>query len=145
MEKLVLTWDDLKGDVKRLANNLRSQQEWKGIVAIARGGLIPSSLIAYELDIRTVETISIASYGDDHQQSKLELLKPLSSQLENGEGWLVIDDLSDTGKTSEMIRKMLPKAYMAVIYAKPKGQPYVDQYERAVEQGTWIVFPWEED
>ncbi len=143
-KKLILTWDVLQRDVKVLAGELSSQQDWKGIVAIARGGLVPASLLAYELDIRTVEVISLASYGDDHQQTELQLLKGPSEVLGDGAGWLIIDDLVDTGETIQLVRELLPQASMAVVYAKPQGKPVVDQFVKEVSQDIWIVFPWEE-
>lgn len=143
-QKLILTWDDLQRDVQALAGELSSQQDWNGIVAIARGGLVPASLLAYELNIRTVETISLASYGEDHQQTELKLLKGPNDALGDGTGWLIIDDLVDTGETTRLVRELLPQAYMAVVYAKPLGKPVVDKFVKEVSQDTWIVFPWEE-
>lgn len=143
-QKLILTWDDLQRDVQALAGDLSLQQEWKGIVAIARGGLVPASLLAYELNIRTVETIALASYGDDHQQAELQLLKAPTEELREGAGWLIVDDLVDTGETTRLVRDLLPQAYMAVVYAKPLGKPVVDKFVKEVSQETWIVFPWEE-
>ena len=143
-QKLILTWDDLQRDVQALAGELSAQQGWNGIVAIARGGLVPASLLAYELNIRTVETISLASYDEDHQQTELKLLKGPSEALGDGTGWLIIDDLVDTGETTRLVRELLPQACMAVIYAKPQGKPVVDKFVREVSQETWIVFPWEE-
>jgi xanthine phosphoribosyltransferase len=61
----------------------------------------------------------------------------------DGEGWLVVDDLVDTGRTVEVLRESMPRAHFAVIYAKPLGRPLVDTYVTAVSQDTWIYFPWE--
>ena len=38
---------------------------WRAVVAITRGGMAPAMIVARELDIRTVDTISVKSY--DHQ------------------------------------------------------------------------------
>ena len=63
----------------------------------------------------------------------------------SGEGWLVVDDLVDTGGTAKIIRPMLPKAHIATVYAKPAGEPLVDTYVTWVSQDTWIYFPWDID
>ena len=63
----------------------------------------------------------------------------------HGDGWLIIDDLVDTGKTARVVRKMLPKAHFACVYAKPLGKPLVDSYITEVSQDTWIFFPWDTD
>ncbi len=43
----------------------------------------------------------------------------------DGEGFIVIDDLVDTGGTAVAIREMYPKAHFVTIFAKPAGRPLV--------------------
>ena len=71
----------------------------------------------------------------------MQILKP-ASMAEDGEGWLIIDDLVDTGETGKMLRQMMPKAHFATVYAKPSGRPVVDTFITEVSQDTWIFFPW---
>src|SRR3546814_1569543 len=54
---------------------------------------------------------------------------------DQGEGWLIVDDLVDTGVTAKAVRALLPKAHFATIYAKPNGRPMVDTFitERSEE------------
>jgi xanthine phosphoribosyltransferase len=61
----------------------------------------------------------------------------------DGEGVLIIDDLVDTGKTLEVVRKVLPKAHVATVYAKPMGRDQVNSFITEVSQDTWIFFPWD--
>ena len=61
----------------------------------------------------------------------------------DGEGFLLIDDLVDTGRTAAVARKMLPRAHFAAVYAKPLGRSLVDSFVTEVSQETWIVFPWD--
>ena len=61
----------------------------------------------------------------------------------DGTGWLVIDDLVDTGGTFRIARDLMPHAHYAAIYAKPKGEPTVDTFTMEVSQDTWIHFPWD--
>ena len=61
----------------------------------------------------------------------------------DGQGILIIDDLVDSGRTLEIVRKMYPKAHFATVYAKPKGHPMVDTFITEVSQDTWIFFPWD--
>ena len=39
--------------------------------------------------------------------------------------------------------KLLPKAHVATVYAKPLGRPIVDTFVTEVSQDTWIYFPWD--
>ena len=60
----------------------------------------------------------------------------------DGAGWLVIDDLVDTGTTARVVRALLPRAHLATVYAKPAGKPLVETFVTEVSQDTWILFPW---
>ena len=61
----------------------------------------------------------------------------------DGTGWLIVDDLVDTGETARALRAMMPKAHFATVYAKPAGRPLVDTFVTEVSQDTWIFFPWD--
>ncbi len=137
-----VAWEELHRHAKALAWRLMEKGPWKGIIAITRGGLVPAAVIARELDIRLIETACVASY--DHQnQGKAELLKPMPANVGDGTGWLVIDDLADTGRTLELMRQLLPQAHYATVYAKPQGRPLTDTFVIEVSQDTWIHFPWD--
>ena len=115
------------------------------MLVITRGGLVPAAIVARELSIRIIETVSIASYHEEQVQGALRILKPMASGFEDagGAGLLVIDDLVDTGQTARIVRKSLPKAHFACVYAKPAGRPLVDTFVTEVSQDTWIYFPWD--
>ncbi|HKK31925.1 MAG TPA: xanthine phosphoribosyltransferase [Alphaproteobacteria bacterium] len=133
-----VTWEELHRDTRALAWRL-GDLECTHIVGIARGGLVPAAIVARELGIRSVDTVCIASY-DGRVQGEARILKPVEG---DGDGLLVIDDLVDTGITARLVRKMLPKAHIATVYAKPAGRPEVDTFVTMVSQDTWIVFPWD--
>ena len=138
-----VTWDQLHRDAKALAWRLVERRSWVGMVAITRGGLIPAAIIARELDCRLIETVSVVTYDEEHR-GEPEVVKPPAAALESqGEGWLLIDDLVDTGTTARLVRKLLPKAHFATVYAKPAGKPTVDTFITEVSQDTWILFPWD--
>lgn len=138
-----VSWDQLHRDAKALAWRLVERGPWQGMVAITRGGLIPAAIIARELDCRLIETVSVVTYDEEHRGAP-EVVKPPAAALDSqGEGWLLIDDLVDTGTTARLVRAMLPKAHFATVYAKPAGRPMVDSFITEVSQDTWILFPWD--
>lgn len=145
-KRFLVSWDQFHRDSKALAWRLiEKHSEWKGIIAITRGGLIPAGIIARELEIKMIETIGISSY-DDKVQTQTKVIKNIDEKIVgDGEGWLVIDDLVDSGNTAKLIRKTLPKSHIATVYAKPSGEPLVDTYVTWVSQDTWIYFPWDVD
>ena len=141
-----VSWDQFHRDARALAWRLAGQRsDWKAIVCISRGGLVPAAIIARELGTRLIETVCIASYHDYDMQGELAVLKEIAPVLRenDGDGILIIDDLTDTGKTAALVRAMLPKAHFATVYAKPKGRPLVDTFITEVSQDTWIFFPWD--
>ena len=136
-----VSWNELHRDAKALAWRLAERGPWKGIVAITRGGLVPAHIIARELDVRVIDTVCISSY-DEENQREARVLKGAAGGGD-GAGWLVVDDLVDTGQTGRIVREMLPKAHFATVYAKPAGRPIVDTFVTEVSQDTWILFPWD--
>ncbi|HXP32353.1 MAG TPA: xanthine phosphoribosyltransferase [Stellaceae bacterium] len=134
-----VTWDELHRHARALAWRLLEQAPWQGIIAVTRGGLVPAAIVARELDVRLVDTVCIASY-DDRDRGAIQVLKRIEG---DGAGWLIIDDLVDTGHTARVVREMLPKAHFATVYAKPAGRPLVDTFVTEVSQDTWILFPWD--
>ena len=140
-----VSWDQFHRDSRALAWRLAGTGTYSAIVCITRGGLVPAAIVARELGIRVIETISIASYSDEFKQGELRILKDISSELtaKPGERLLVIDDLVDTGKTMQLVRQLLPDAHVATVYAKPLGRPLVDTFVTEVSQDTWIYFPWD--
>jgi xanthine phosphoribosyltransferase len=140
---LELSWSDIEILSKQLAKSLKETQ-WTGILAITRGGLIPAGLLAHSLNIRRIEVINVQSY--DQKKSRGEIVVLNVPDVKNdGENWLIVDDLVDTGETIKAIRKRFSKAIYVVLIAKPEGLRIVDHHVREVEQNIWVVFPWEKE
>ena len=135
-----ISWEQLHRDSRALAWRLLGMECFKGIIAITRGGMVPAAIVARELDIHLIETICISSYDWKDKKGEAEVLKGVEG---NGEGWLLIDDLVDTGRTAGVVKEMVPKAHFATVYAKPAGRSEVDTFITEVSQDTWIFFPWD--
>ncbi len=136
-----VTWDQLHRDARLLAEMLMPLGPWHGIVAISRGGMIPAAIIARELDCRLIETISVLTYDEEAAGAPRIVKYPTAAG--DGEGFLIIDDLVDSGVTANLVRSTLPGAYFACLYAKPAGRPAADSFVVEVSQETWILFPWD--
>jgi len=135
-DEIIVSWVELHRDARYLSELLHAKGTWKGIIAITRG----------ELDIRLVDTICVTSYssagaGQAAQvQAQVEVLKGVAG---DGEGYLLIDDLVDSGRTAQVVRQLLPRAHFATLYAKPAGRPIVDTCVKEFKQNKWIYFPWD--
>ena len=106
-----ISWDQIHRDSRALAWRLDGQGPdegaWRAVVAITRGGMAPAMIVSRELDIRTVDTISVKSYH--HQsQGEVEVLKaPDATLMGDGTGILIVDDLVDSGRTLEVVRDLV--------------------------------------
>jgi len=143
-----VSWDQFHRDARALAWRLAAAGPFNAIVCITRGGLVPAAVVARELDVRMIETVCVASYHNYKDQGELRVLKDISASIREsnggkGKGVLVVDDLTDTGKTANIVRAMLPEAHFATVYAKPAGRPQVDTFVTEVSQDTWICLPWD--
>ncbi len=104
-EKYVVTWDMLQIHARKLASRLLPVEQWKGIIAVSRGGLVPGALLARELGIRHVDTVCISSYDHDNQRE----LKVLKRAEGDGEGFIVIDDWSIPAAPPSLFAKCILK------------------------------------
>ena len=138
----MVTWDMFQMHARKLSERLLPASQWKGIIAVSRGGLFPAAVLARELSIRHVETVCIASYHDHNNQGELQVLH--AAQVPNGgDGFIIVDDLVDTGNTARAIREMYPNAKFVTVFAKPAGAELVDDYVIDIPQNTWIEQPWD--
>lgn len=136
-----VSWDQLHRDSKALAWRLVGHGPFAGVCAITRGGLIPAAIVARELECRLIETVSVVTYDEELKGEPRVVKAPAAAG--DGAGWLLVDDLVDTGTTAKVVRALLPRAHFATVYAKPQGRPLVDSFITEVSQDTWILFPWD--
>ena len=116
------------------------------IVGIARGGLVPSRILADLLETRDFAIITIEYYVGIGQKNKEPILKQcLHTQLPDKKV-LLVDDVSDGGRSLQLAKKHLQEQgakeiRIATVYCKPRTITLPDYFEK--ETSHWIVFPWE--
>lgn len=140
--KLYLNWSDFHQHTKELCKKIKDSGSYNKIIAISRGGLIPAGIIAYELDIRNNEAINFSSYDNHYDRRSDDEIEISGHVGPVDEKTLIVDDLSDTGRTFQILREVYPQAKFVTVYAKKQGAPVVDI--NAVDlPDDWIVFPWD--
>lgn len=140
-DKIYISWEEFHRQTKELASAIKAKGSFNKIIAISRGGLLPAGILAYELDIRNSQAINISSYDGDQARRDGEI-EISASVGEVDEQTLIVDDLSDTGRTFNLLRPLFPQACYVAVYAKPKGAAVVDIYAADIPD-QWIVFPWD--
>jgi xanthine phosphoribosyltransferase len=143
LNTIPISWPEIERDAKCLADLVSSKGQWEGVVAVARGGLVPAALVANLLGIKNIELLSVSSYTGRKQHEPRLLRCPTVPN--GGAKWLVIDDLVDTGVAMKLARNLLPKSHVAVLYAKPAGRLFADSFAREFLQTDWLSFPWEKE
>ncbi len=138
-------------DIYNMLHNLTMKMDADSItpdviVGISRGGLVVSRLLSDILGINDVQIIGIEHYkGIDVTKKGPKLTQDLTSNIK-GKTILLVDDVSDTGKSLELAVKHLKgkkpkKIVTATINYKPKSIFKPDYYMQ--ETTDWIVYAWE--
>lgn len=136
-----VTFTEIKNACKDIADKIKPENLEKiTIVAVARGGLVPATIIAHLLGIKDIKFIRLSSYSNEHQQS--ELIDTTFDEIPNAETTYIIDDICDSGKTLLYLRKKYPLAKICVVINK--NQTIKPDFAPITEPaGLWINFPWE--
>lgn len=148
-EEIFISWERFAQDARALSQKIVATcKAFDRILCVSRGGLNPAAFVARELELRHVDTICLESYADAARSGEaVRLLKSPAPEFlsgaETGRGILVIDDLTDTGKTAEFVRRRYPDCFIACLYAKPQGEAAADCFITSFPQESWLVFPWE--
>jgi len=150
MEKERVSFDVINFYARTIADRLKGQ-DITHVIGLARGGLIPATIISYELDVPLL-SYAISSYKDTTKTDKfkvhqfihfsdLKALKAVDPHV------LVVDDICDTGETMQYIWRKLAlagiKAKYATLFTKKKHRKFLDHYGHVIPDNKWIVFPWE--
>lgn len=143
----ILTWDLFGRAARALAGQVVASG-WLPdvVVAVARGGLVPGGAVAYALGSKGVGTLNVEFYTDiGRTLDDPRVLPPFMDTHDlGGSRVLVVDDVADSGRTLELVLRMLAghgaEVRSAVLYSKPRSIVRPDYAWR--ETDRWITFPW---
>ena len=121
----VLTWKEFDEAAAKLAKMIKkSGKVYSGISGIERGGLPLAVKLSNLLNLPYIRypTVMAQSHA------------------------LLIDDISDGGKTLAFYKKKIchPQTTFVTWVVKKNTKFIPDFYVKKVEQYEWVVFPWEE-
>jgi|TARA_R100001224_G_C4019162_1_gene148757 xanthine phosphoribosyltransferase len=130
----------------RLLATRAKKYNFTHIIGIARGGLVPAAIMSYELDLPLI-TCSVSSYTEN-EKGKLKINDDLNlSKFSKDSNLLVVDDICDTGETTDWVTQKLIlggiKHEVACIFTKRRHVNKIKFYGTVVPEDKWIVFPWE--
>lgn len=121
-----MDWSEIESIVKRLSNQIsKLPRTFSSITTVSRGGLIPSRLIADQLDIKKI-------FVDKRKINSNSLF---------------VDDIFDTGDTfDEIIKRVdVPSKLVFVTLFARRGKKYPKQllYGKKTNNNAYVVFPWD--
>ncbi|WP_135612299.1 phosphoribosyltransferase [Methanococcoides sp. AM1] len=133
---------------KTLANKIKGSGYFPDIIiAIGRGGYVPARLVCDFLLFDDLTSIKIEHYkraADIQETVKLKF--PLSIDI-HGKKILVVDDVTDTGKTLslavEYLKPLKPAEIKTGVLQHKICSDFVpDYYAKKIVKWRWIVYPW---
>ncbi|HYA70824.1 MAG TPA: phosphoribosyltransferase [Thermoplasmata archaeon] len=144
------TWADVERWVDRLAERIRSASAVpETIVALTRGGWVPSRLLSDRLGVRRLVSLRAQHWGvTATPDGKAKISEGLSGPIE-GEKVLVVDDITDTGESLSLAvahvaeqhpTRLESAACLHIAHSKFVPTYYAEEIPRT--GWVWVVFPW---
>jgi len=146
LEKYYYGYDEFAKDTQKLVDKCRGYEP-DVLLAIARGGMTLSHLMAQALDMRNLYALNSIHYEGT---LKLDTFNVFNiPDMSKAKRVLIIDDIVDSGETMEEIFRILREKFpntefkLATIFYKKTA---VLQPDYAVKEAKgWIDFFWEID
>ncbi len=142
-----ISWREVEEGCAYIAENiLRDRVKIDAIIGVLRGGWIPARLLSDYLGVHEMGALEIKFYkGVGETAEKPVVTQPLIIDVRD-KNILIVDDVSDTGKTLNVAVNFLSlygprKILTATLYFKPWSMYRPDYY--AYETDAWIIFPWD--
>ena len=143
MNKQYYNYEEFIQDINTFTIKLQNQKI-DTIVGIARGGLTLSHFLAIKLNIKNVQSINAVSY--DNQIHKELTITNIPNIAEN-QTILLVDDISDSGKTfTQVVKKLKLKnininiVTLSIFYKKTSSfKPDIYLHQNT----NWVEFFWE--
>jgi hypoxanthine phosphoribosyltransferase len=146
-EREILTYEHFGTAARELAQTIADDGfRPDAIVAIARGGLTLAGALGYALDVKMLGSLNVEFYtGVEERLDEPIVLPPtLDRDALAGKRVLLVDDVSDSGRTLAMVLQLLQagggEVRTVCLYSKPGTVQSPDYVWRTTDR--WIMFPW---
>jgi hypoxanthine phosphoribosyltransferase len=143
----VPTWNQIYEMLLCQAHKIKTQNYKPDlIVAVSRGGVVPARILSDLLETPNLSFMQIEFYTSINQTLQEPILKQTLTTNVTGKKILLIDDISDTGKSLQLAKNHLQhqgaiEIKTATLYGKTQSITTPDFYEK--QTTDWVVFPWD--
>ncbi|MFF4924195.1 phosphoribosyltransferase [Kitasatospora sp. NPDC001261] len=152
-----LRWDDVQAQAAGIAAAIRTGGVPQTVVAVVRGGMVPTVLLAHQLGVRDVRVLEVTHTVDDSanaaKTTEPTVRNPASLGALDGLDVLVVDDVAGTGQALASAVRVVEQAGAARVRSAvlvvneanwTGGKPPVETVTSIGETVRgWVVFPWE--
>jgi xanthine phosphoribosyltransferase len=146
LEKFYYSYEEFKKDTQKLVNSCR-EYEPDILLAVARGGLTLSHLMAQAMNMRNLYALNSIHYEGELKLDTFNIFN--IPDVSHARRVLVVDDIVDSGETMEEILRVLKEKFpnvefkLATIFYKKSAVLQPDYTVREAKE--WIDFFWEVD
>ena len=146
MEKLYYSYELFVKDTQVLVDKCRDYEP-EILLAVARGGLTLSHLMAQAMDMRNLYTLNSIHYEGELKLDTFNIFN--IPDVSHAKRVLIVDDIVDSGETMREILKVLHEKFpkvefkLATLFYKNTAVLKPDYCVR--EANEWIDFFWEVD
>ena len=141
------TWKQIYQMLIDLSRNIQKASfEPDIIVGVSRGGWTPARILSDLLENPAIANIKAEFYvGVEKTKKEPKITQSVSVDVES-KRVLVVDDVSDTGRSLRVVREHLlergvKELRIATLYYKPWSITLPDFYQETTKR--WVIFPWE--
>lgn len=155
---IVFSWADIEKIIKRELKRIRNDEMPDFIIAIQRGGFIPSVILSHALNIREIIPLDVKITVDDSVNSKKiqpTLLHNPDIEKIRDKKVLIVDDIAGSGTTYKRVYEYLMsycpariKSFVCVVNRDNWNKANCEPPQKLItylgeEIQGWVEFPWE--
>ena len=150
MEERRIPFDEIRIFARIIARRVEDRENITHVIGLARGGLIPATIMSYALD-KPLLSYGINSYEGSKKTENFHINQSINlkelKEKNNNLHVLVVDDICDTGDTMVHVTNQLALGNIpyttACICTKEKFTHWLDHYGTVIPDNKWVVSPWE--
>ena len=110
MEERHIPFDEIKNFARTIARRVEDKENITHVIGLARGGLIPATIISYALD-KPLLSYGVNSYEGSKKTENFNINQSINfkelKESNNNLHVLVVDDICDTGDTMVHVTNQL--------------------------------------
>ncbi len=146
---VVTNWDYIYDNCRTVANEVKdSGYEPDMIIALARGGWFAGRVLCDFLGLDDLTSLKVEHYiGTALAGNEPTIKYPLADNAVAGKKVLIVDDITDTGKSLlhslEYVKKQDPlEIKTATLQYLDSSEYHPDYCGEHLYEWAWVVFPW---